>query len=364
MNPVAERREAQLDRYAEQLKALEFVRQVQVSRTKGHPPEDFDAVLAVTTPAGRFNLAVEVKNLHLNAVVVNSIIATARRLEDNNSKTGYVALLARTARIHEEALVEAGVNFVDLAGNLNLKFGPHYQAVILGRREQGPAQADPTKVSSRAGVQLLFTLAAHPDAANWPTRQLAQVAGISKSIVARLKRRFVLSDILQAAGGELRVAAPKEIRQRLMVGYSEALYPKILLGRFRSAIRDESEFLAHISGALADSHTRWALTGGPAAHLLQHYYHGEEIPIFLERSNAEIQRRLRLLPDQNGPIKLLAAFGALAFWRSAENYTVAHPWLIYAELMQSKDSRAHEAAQELYTEFLADHDRTLTSAGQ
>jgi hypothetical protein len=36
-----------------------------------------------------------------------------------------------------------------------------------------------------------------------------------------------------------------------------------------------------------------------------------------------------------------------------EGLWVAHPWLIYAELMYSDDSRAHEAAEELRRERLA-----------
>lgn len=365
MSSVPERIETQLDRYTAHLKTLEFVREVTIKAPEKYGDGLFDVLLGITTPTGRFNLAAEIKRVYPNAALVNSIIATARRFEhENDRKSGYVALLAQTARVHEERLVEARINFVDLAGNLNLKLGRNYQAVILGRRKQRPAEAEFGKVSSRAGVQLLFTLAAHPEAANWPARQLAQVAGISKSIVARLKHRFVHSQILQPAGREFRLATPHEIRQQLLVGYSETLYPRILIGRFRSAIRGAKEFLAHVSTTLAESHTRWALTGGPAAHLLQHYYQGEEIPIFLEGSGSEIQRRLRILPDRAGPIKLLKAFGTLAFWRSVENYTIAHPWLIFAELMQSEDSRAHEAAQELYTEFLTGHDRTVSSANQ
>ncbi|HVH88071.1 MAG TPA: type IV toxin-antitoxin system AbiEi family antitoxin [Terriglobales bacterium] len=353
----------QLDIYIPHLKTLRFIRDVSVTASKTQGDREFETLLSLRTPTGQFKLVAEVKSVYPNAALTNSIIATRRTLKTDKN-VGYIAFLAQPARLHEEKLVEAGVNFVDAAGNLNLTLGDNYQAVILGRREQKLPEVDSTKISSRAGVQLLFTLAAHPGAANWPTRQLAEVAGISKSIVARLKHRFVHSQILHSVGKELHLAAANEIRQELLVGYSEALYPRILLGRFRSAIRDTSEFLSHVSGTLADSHTRWALTGGPAAHLLQHYYRGEEIPIFVDKGSSDIQQRLRLLPDRAGPIKLLAAFGTLAFWRSIDNYTIAHPWLIFAELMQSEDSRAHEAAQELYTQFLSDHDRTLTSANQ
>ena len=361
MRAAPKRTATQFDTYLGHLKTLKFVRDASVSDSEKLGEQERDAVLYIQTAAGGFKLATEIKSVYPNSALTNSIIASARAPR-KDKKLGYIALLAQTARVQEEKLAQAGINFVDAAGNLNLTLGSNYQAVILGRREQRLTEVASSKVSSRAGIQLLFTLAAHPDAANWPTRQLAQVAGISKSIVARLKHRFVHSQILQPVGREFRLASANEIRQQLLVGYSDALYPRILVGRFRSAIRDTKDFLSHVSNTLADSHIRWALTGGPAAHLLQHYYRGEEVPLFVEESSSEVQRKLRLVPDRSGPIKLLAAFGTLAFWRSLDNYTIAHPWLIFAELMQSEDSRAHEAAQELYTQFLADHDRTLTSA--
>ena len=98
---------------------------------------------------------------------------------------------------------------------------------------------------------------------------------------------------------------------------------------------------------------RSSLTGGPAAELLQHLYRGPEIPIFLSQWSPEIQERLRLLPDRQGFITVMRAFGEPAFWRELGGLTVAHPWLIYAELMNSADPRAHEAAEELRRKFLS-----------
>ena len=87
---------------------------------------------------------------------------------------------------------------------------------------------------------------------------------------------------------------------------------------------------------------------------MQHFYQGTEAPIFLTEWNSEIQKCLRLLPDRNGPVTVLRAFGEPVFWRTIGALTVAHPWLIYAELMHSEDPRAHEAAEELRREFLSE----------
>ena len=42
----------------------------------------------------------------------------------------------------------------------------------------------------------------------------------------------------------------------------------------------------------------------------------------------------------------------MVFWRTVDAVPLAHPWLIYAELMFEPDPRAHEAAAELRQEYL------------
>jgi hypothetical protein len=59
-----------------------------------------------------------------------------------------------------------------------------------------------------------------------------------------------------------------------------------------------------------------------------------------------------VLPDKNGPLILLRALGTVPFWKKIRRNIIAHPWLIYCELMYSSDPRAHEAAKQLKAEFL------------
>jgi hypothetical protein len=61
---------------------------------------------------------------------------------------------------------------------------------------------------------------------------------------------------------------------------------------------------------------------------------------------------LRLLPDRDGYVALLRAFGELVFWQERDHHMLAPPLLIYAELLSSSDPRAHEAAAELRKQFL------------
>ena len=74
--------------------------------------------------------------------------------------------------------------------------------------------------------------------------------------------------------------------------------------------------------------------------------------MFVSQWDRSIQQRLRLLPDRDGPVIALRAFGDVVYWREEGGHTVAPPWLVYAELLASDDPRAHEAADEFRREFL------------
>jgi hypothetical protein len=80
---------------------------------------------------------------------------------------------------------------------------------------------------------------------------------------------------------------------------------------------------------------------------LTHFYRGEETPIFIGDSTPAVLKKLRLMPDRDGTVILLKGFGQVPYWKAVEGKMLAHPWLIYSELMYSSDPRAHEAAAEL-----------------
>lgn len=44
---------------------------------------------------------------------------------------------------------------------------------------------------------------------------------------------------------------------------------------------------------------------------------------------------------------LLRAFGEAVFWQPRDHFTLAPPWVSYAELLNRNDPRAHEAASQL-----------------
>jgi hypothetical protein len=260
-------------------------------------------------------------------------------------------LLARhISRPVAERLIAAKVNFADDAGNLHLALGDTYQWTVIGK--PALAQASERRAASPAELQLLFQFVAHPESVNWPVRRLEAVAGIGKSKAAQARRKMITEGLLIRTGQQYQLGPAHVLAERLASGYAQVLRPKLVLGRFRAPEAEPEAFLARLRRDVP-SGFRYALTGGPAAGLLQHFYHGAEVPLFLTPWAPAVAQQLRLLPDRDGPITILNAFGEVVFWERRAHHMLAPPWLVYAELLSGNDPRAHEAAQELRQEFLA-----------
>jgi hypothetical protein len=330
--------------FLDRLKTAPFVKRVSLGPSQKDDTRS-EGVLTLRTTQETFTLAIERKLSYLDRVSANAIAAQAAIL----SRDGHPRILfARyVPRPTGEQFAAADVNFVDLAGNMHLSLGKKYQRTILGRPET--QKHDRTRSFTAAQVKLWFLYASEPDAQMWPVRQIAAQAGVSKSKAAqvRLQLREEGNNLLRAGK-----TMARDVQDRLIKGYAEVLRPRLVLGRFRSPDAKIEDFLSRLSADLAPADVRFSLTGGPAAEVLQNFYRGPETPFFLSHWNPEIQKRLRLLPDRQGPLTILRGFGAPAFWRVVKSLPIAHPWLIYAELMNSDDPRAHEAAEELRREFL------------
>jgi hypothetical protein len=326
------------------LRSLPFIRKLDFDPAAG--------MIELTTPRGRHRLSVEVKRSYLDRSLVNAILSHSPKGSTGKGRTKGAPnarlVLARyiPAAVGEQ-FIAAGISFADESGNVHVRLGEDYNWTVLGKREPPrPAEADRT---TPATIQLLFQFATAPQSATWTVRDLARAAGISKTKVALLLNQFRRERLLD---GKSQFQMTPEIIDRLVAGYSQTLRPKLVLGRYRPPEPSIDPFLVRVSEEARRKKLPYALSGGPAADAMQHYYRGSEAPLFLAHPDTAILRHLRLLPDRNGPVILLRPFGELVYWRDFDGRMVAPPWLVYAELLVSSDPRAREAAEELRREFL------------
>jgi len=337
----------QLSTYLDKLRALDFIEGVEFSSDSKRNAPEVDGILSVETPKGKYILLVEFKSSYLGRTHINALIAQSKEYAEKQRAP--LLLLARYLPAPSaEKLADAGVNFLDRAGNIHLTLGKNYGRTVIGRREL-QKDAEP-KVMTAAKAQILFTIAAYEQAPSWTVRQLAEASGVSKSNVAKLRKQLVEEGILTRT---FRFRDGQKLEGQLLRAYEQALRPKLLINRFRAAKSSSEQLSQKIRKTFAESSLKWSLTGGPAAFELQRFYKGPETPMFVESLPEATVRELRVLVDRNGPLIFLTAFGTVPFWKEVDGNTIAHPWLIYSELMYSSDPRAHEAAEQLKAEFLS-----------
>ena len=335
--------------YRERLRAIPFVRDVQVAWEPRTRQRDVDGVVTLRTRRRAFRLGLQVKRTFLDRTSTNALIAEHLRLA---RERGLPLLLAAryVPRPTGERLADAGVSFVDRVGNVHLKLGEDHHVLVLGRLK--PVSEPVTRRPSPALIQLLFVFLADATATTWPVRALAEAAGIGRTAAATGRRRLVGERVLGVRDKTYRVADRARLAEQFVEGYARLLRPHLMIGRFRAPAREPERLLEQIARVVGPDEPTWAVTGGPAACAPQRFYHDAQVPLLIPQLTPEVQRELRLVPDRDGPVVLLRAFGTRYAWRRLGDLWIAHPWLVYAELVHLGEPRALEAADLVREEYL------------
>ena len=343
------RRAAGIEPFLDLLSNLPFVsRAAPVESKPVFAGRYFDATVQVDTLAGSYQYLTLVKRSYLDIATVRSLVATAQGLVPHGRN---LLVFARyLPPPSAKKLIEAEAHFIDLCGNVHFHRPPHFHWTSLGNRES--AGLGQPRVQTAATLQLLFTLIAYPESAAWSVRDLADRAGVSKSTAAATRRSLLANRTICAVNGQFKFTDPLDYVDQLVSGYRQTLRPRLTIGRFRARERCVDDFLVRLKRDASANGFEFALTGGHASYKVCQYYQGPTATLFVRPVVQDLPRRLELLPDREGPILLLKSFGDLAFWKEVDQTAIAHPWLIYAELLAEALPRAHEAAEELRSEVL------------
>ena len=342
-------RTAGLEPFLERLANLPFVTRVESIEAKSvFGGNYFDATVQVDTVAGSCQCPTVVKRSYLDLATVRSLVVTAKGLASQGRN---LLVLARYIPLPTaKKLIDAAAHFIDLFGNAHFHHPPQIHWTSVGNRP--PAPLGHPRIQTAATLQLLFTLIAHPESAAWPVRDLADWAGVSKSKAAATRRSLLEDRMIRAVDGQFKFNDPLDYINQLVSGYRQILRPRLMIGRFRAREGCVDDFLTRLQREASVRGFEFALTGGHASYRIRRYYKGPTATIFVRPAVQDLPRQLELLPDRGGPITLLRAFGKPVFWKKVDQTVIAHPWLIYAELLSEALPRAHEAAVELRSETL------------
>jgi hypothetical protein len=244
-------------------------------------------------------------------------------------------------------LAEHGVSYADAAGNCHVMLARgRLLAHVEGKKPTRNASA---RSGGRApGRQLLFAILAEPALLAEPVRTIAAAAGLGKSTAALHLEQLVTEGLIARTKAGLAVARPAELLDRWLLAYEQSVRPAWLIGRYRTPTADPEDLERDLEKAWGAQ--AWALGGGAAAWRMTRFYRGPDTVLHVAGLEREMLRPLRMLAADDGPITVLRTPGTLAYKGSAPH--LAHPLLVYSEMVISSDVRMREAATEVRERFL------------
>jgi hypothetical protein len=246
-----------------------------------------------------------------------------------------------------ERLIQGGVAFVDRAGNCHLDLGGAHVAHVGGRRPR----AEPASAGFRApAYRALFVLLANPELASAPMRHIADLARVSLGTVAGVMKRLRGERFVVGSRSRPQLVGAAALVDRWVAAYADVLRPKLLIGRYDPGTRDPEAMTAQIERVLAERWP-WAYGGTAASHRLTGYYRGDETVVHVSGDAEEhVVRQLEVPPSRDGSLMLVQPPAPIALEGPLPH--VAHPLLVYAELLCATSPRAAEAAREVRERFL------------
>ena len=278
---------------------------------------------------------VQITKSHLSYATASGVIERARRAQRD-----WLLFAPYVPAKVGQFLADHRVSYADTVGNCHLIVERgHLLAHIEGKK---PDRITYSGSGGRApSYQLAFAILAQPNLLEKPVREIAEATGIGKSAAADQLRRLERQGMIDRKRALL--LRRSELRDRWLSAYADIVRPAWLIGRYRTRTTDPEQLEQEMEKAWADE--IWALGGGAAAWRMTGFHRGIETVVHVRGLPADAIRRLRAIPDPLGHLTLLGTPGTIAY-QGTETH-VAHPLLVYTEMVSSSEPRLRESAAEL-----------------
>jgi hypothetical protein len=318
----------------------------------------FDGSITVRSAGESIRYLVEERR-HLRyqdaAVVVEQVHRLRAKLPRHQARDRLL-LLAPHVRAQQAAILErAGVDYLDLAGNVHLS-APGLFVHVEGKQPPKVPVIAPTR-PHKAWVKTVMALLVRPDLVTAPYRTIAEEADVALGTIAKCMNDLTLRNLLVERKNERVIVDQPALVALWVQAYIDALRPKLAERRFHVRADDKPQLWARLRDVLARRGQHWALTGADAAERRDHFFRVNETEIYAPIRMLEdrgVQKALVAQPAAgDGNLIVIDPPGPLATPKPAAHaIPVAPDLLAYAELRYRGTDQALEAAELLLPRVL------------
>ena len=298
-----------------------------------------DAILRMNVDGQWVKIIAEVKK-SINTMTVMQLKHT---FEEYKGKWALVTThvtnaMARTLR-------EMKIQFFDVAGNAYLDIPPVY-VFIQGNKlpEHWRVTEKKKDIFGIAGLKVIFTLLIDDKLIQAPYREIARKANVGLgTIVGVLEELEKQGFLINLEPGRRKLINRRGLLEKWVIEYTKKLRPKLLLGRYAT---NDPDLWRKV-----DPRQFGAVWGGEiAAAKMTDYLKPEIITFYTNRPYNNLLIALKLFQDKRGTVEVREQF-----WKMTENEpneNLAHPILVYADLLATEEARNIETARKIFDEHI------------
>lgn len=294
---------------------------------------------------GKITFVIEGAFFQFNAIIKDTIrnFQIPMILANNRTYDPIIVIGRNIFPKIKHALRRAEIAYLEENGNIFLK--QNGVTLWLDGQKNIPAKKEKgNRAFTKTGLKVLFHLLKDQKLLNLTYREIANVTNVALGninyIITGLKQLHFITNIDDKT---LILNNKKKLLQKWMTAYEERLKPTLFIGNFRFIKKEDFGNWKNIE--LNKEKTVWG--GEPAGDMLTHYLHPGELTIYTTETKTELMKNYKLIPDEKGYIKIYQRF-----WENAMDTNIVPPLLVYADLMNTGDTRCLETAQKIYNDYL------------
>lgn len=235
-----------------------------------------------------------------------------------------------------KSFVEEGINYIDAAGNCNIRHNSLF-LIIEGKKIERLPKTNQPRAFQEAGIKLIYCLLVNPGNINKSFRELSELSQISLGSVSAIVQELIDSKFLLKTKNKKVLKNKTELLKRWVIAYNDVLRPKLFIKRMSFINKSEYSNWSSLNLSSVSEKTLWG--GECAAGIMTKNFTPANFTIYTDATWHSVGKSLKLVPDDIGKIEILRLF------YDTESGNTVSPLLIYADLMGSGDSRNIETAE-------------------
>lgn len=236
-----------------------------------------------------------------------------------------------------DSLIQNNINYLDVSGNCFINTND-LKIIIEGKKQIKQKNVHQARAFQEAGLKLILLLLTDKKALEYSYRMLANKSNIALGSVSQVMKELEENNYILKSSDKRTLKNIDDLIERWVVAYNDVLKPRLLRKTYRAINFDVLR-----ESVLNNKQNNIFFGGEPAAEIMTTYLKPLDYIIYSNDDLSVVGRELKLIPDNNGNVKIYNTCWSNSIKNRFKN--IAPAIVVYADLIGSGNNRNIETAK-------------------